>query len=362
MRFLKLACVLVLVLVIGCSRNESTLIDFQKITARLPDSLMLDFVKNSDIYAVVKGPDRIVAITSGYRLESNDDMNSIGYDTGYPSVGLEQAYSNADATKFYSLYRSTGNASINYSNDRGKSFAHYSYQASGDYKEGYILNESIVYFVTYKVDNNVARFKFFKANTSIANSHVQVSEMIIGANSEPKGMCFLDENNGCYVYTVTTGGCWIAITHDAGVSWTTHLVSAENPSGGQYKVMMLGNGSYIVLHPDKNRIFRSNDEAVSWSTVYLMGTLVSLEIQNIGNGTLRASSSNVNDDFGDICNLYESDNGGATWTKKNTNPFYGTHVKFYDSLNGIAYSRGILQVTNDGGVTWERKLFPVKIL
>lgn len=55
---------------------------------------------------------------------------------------------------------------------------------------------------------------------------------------------------------------------------------------------------------------------------------------------------------GTISQLVVSNDAGMTWEIKPAQ-FYGDRISFFDKKNGMAMSKQILQLTNDGGETWK---------
>jgi hypothetical protein len=132
-----------------------------------------------------------------------------------------------------------------------------------------------------------------------------------------------------------------------------------------YPIYMIGVSNVLRISPSTlmyyggDPYYLSNDNGQTITKYLWPGGFYLQRVGLLPGGNLYGLQNQRYDGFGSIADMYISADNGQSWQKKNTSSFYASVVKMYDNNNGIAYSGGILQTTNDGGATWSLKLFPI---
>jgi photosystem II stability/assembly factor-like uncharacterized protein len=125
---------------------------------------------------------------------------------------------------------------------------------------------------------------------------------------------------------------------DLGNSWQRNYTT---PANGR-KIFFLNDSTGWRFLNYYGGIFRTTDRGITWTTQH----------QSFNAEDLRF----IDQDIGFACSkteLIRTYDGGLNWTVMNL-PFQGelTFVQFINILTGVVAGKGILYITQDGGVTW----------
>jgi PKD repeat protein len=167
-----------------------------------------------------------------------------------------------------------------------------------------------------------------------------------------QGFCMGDPNGGYFeIYTTTDGG----------TTWTrTPQANIPNPLGtdeyGTVGQFCIGEDGTAFFNTTKGRIFISEDKGANWSVI---NTPI--------NDRIRIAFSDKNNGFvikaGDASQAYYTNDGGANWTKANSNHLFSSFIQYVKGTNGRMYISSSANTSIkagasysiDGGKTW--KLF-----
>ena len=178
---------------------------------------------------------------------------------------------------------------------------------------------------------------------SLANNAVQLLSEIT-TTLEPTQLFFT--NNKFILVAINGTKSFIFTSLDA-ASWNGPFLINDNTD-----ITTIVQGNDVTMAFNNDQLFVSHTEGESWieSSLPLLGKI--LDIEPINNNLIYAVIGIESDDsFGWISKLATSTDKGITWQSGNTK-FYADDISFFDQLHGIAMSKGILQVTHDGGITW----------
>jgi len=157
-------------------------------------------------------------------------------------------------------------------------------------------------------------------------------------------LTFWDKKNGLYI---TSNGS-IYRTSNGGDSWA--LTSEVLLNNEQLRDIVIDKKGKLVMCSDVN-IFVSQDSGNTWSakrtqSIFQPVYTVSFDKQNTGFAA------------GDSCVIIKSTDRGRSWNLSSSfiDSSYLLDFGVYDSLYAIAVgSSGVIMLTIDGGVTWQRK-------
>jgi len=166
------------------------------------------------------------------------------------------------------------------------------------------------------------------------------------------GFCMGDPLGGEYeLYTTTDGGTtWVAVD-GANIP---DPISGEYGYTGQYAV----SGDHIWFSTNKGRMYHSTDKGYTW-------TVAQTPISDFG-----GSSMSANFDFSSATkglivdvnnNLYETTDGGATWTDITNTGHYSTDIAAIPGMEGTYVNTGNsagVAYTNFNGHAWNQLTAP----
>ena len=145
---------------------------------------------------------------------------------------------------------------------------------------------------------------------------------------------------------------YYTLTTKDGLTWTKTYLLTTDSYVTDYVKGISGNNALILVQTDPLNYLLSKDEGKNWENIVLGFSGKVLFTQAIDDKTIFAViEQNPNGDAGTLSKLAKSFDAGQTWTVEPT-LFYGGKISFIDKLNGVATSKGTLQVTHDGGKTW----------
>jgi|GEM_PF-1744825 len=172
---------------------------------------------------------------------------------------------------------------------------------------------------------------------------------------------FVNTFTGYLLVNNSANDSFLLVTNDGGSTWTeTYLVSSGIRLN---KLFVLPNQpNFLYAYSTTNKqIYHSSNGGQTWQSY-------NLTIANSGINDLFAVDTQVafaisiasNDNIAAIADVYQTTNGGQSWQKINQNRIYADKIDFLNQTTGIATSRNVLQLTEDGGKTWRPLVYPLE--
>ena len=170
--------------------------------------------------------------------------------------------------------------------------------------------------------------------------------------NENDGFCMGDPINGEYeLYTTTDGGTTWTPVDGANIP---DPVSGEYGYTGQYAA----NGDHIWFSTNKGRIYHSADKGYTW-------TVAQTPVSDFGGSAMSANFDFSSATKGLIVdannNLYESLDGGASWTDITNTGHYSTDIAAIPGMEGTYVNTGNStgsSYTNFNGHAWNALVHP----
>lgn len=150
-------------------------------------------------------------------------------------------------------------------------------------------------------------------------------------------------------------------SNDGGLNWAgPQTMSAGSLGFNSFSDITSSN----LISYSKDYLLRSIDAGITWEKLSLDfipqgGELLDIAYNSFESKTLYAVVRKEVDYYGSISDIYKSTDLGTSWSKLNQHDIYADRVDFYNNPDGgVAVSRNILQISKDGGRTWEVIMFP----
>lgn len=140
----------------------------------------------------------------------------------------------------------------------------------------------------------------------------------------------------------------VMTSHDYGNSWTDEIISESDITGG----FQLIDQDFFVSKRRSGEIMISIDGAVSWDNIASNLTEVN-DVRFISKKVGFLINRIDNDRYGDIVDFYETRDGGLSWDKKNSLPFYGEAFSINQNGVVVSYTDDVIQISKDSGYSWE---------
>lgn len=245
-----------------------------------------------------------------------------------------------------------GPIETHFSFNNGSTFqANYSYPqaAFGDYWLGYIPIDEDSYFLhaaangkaskIIRIDNGkpTSDFKIVLNGYSILQGIVADGKLHVIANEVTNEQ---PSQSPLIHYFSST---------DMGNTWGEHYAFGEQ---NYQNVFLLGSqdlrfritsdNTLILYCPGKNFFFKSTDNGYWWTRTNL--SITPTDIFHFSKTRAYALFENT---------LYETSDGGVTWTIKVKLKYPSSYLNFINESTGVVYSKDYVGYTDDGGLTWK---------
>lgn len=153
------------------------------------------------------------------------------------------------------------------------------------------------------------------------------------------------------------------VSDNGGESWSEPIeMSAGTDEFNAFAIISEDN----LIAYNQEAMLKSTDGGATWDKVEFNFIPTGQELRRISyqrdnDNVLYAVVKKDEDDYGNISDIYRSTDLGESWNKLNSHDIYADNISFYNSPNsGVAVSRGVLQISSDGGVTWRVIMFPFR--
>lgn len=176
---------------------------------------------------------------------------------------------------------------------------------------------------------------------------------------------FWDESNGFCMGDPINGDFELYTTTDGGENWTiVDGADIPDPLNGEYGYVgqYAASGDHIWYTTNKGRLYHSPDKGYTW-------TVAQTPLSDFGGTTQSASfdfSSGTNGLVVDNTNnLYETTDGGDTWTELSSTGHYATDIAAIPGMEGTYVNTGGsdgVSFTNFNGHVWTQLEFPGAVL
>lgn len=230
--------------------------------------------------------------------------------------------------------------------------------------DGMIVSRFKKSHAAYEIEDGV---KFYK----LINGKPEPVSAVASNDYTPIDLEFFDENVGYTLLTEFNNSypgyskiMYLSKTEDGGNTWSEpERILKSNVIPQKISNMLLTGPNTIVLYSDKkingtSHMFVSENGGGSWNT----GFLPSDHINSIQFITSKigyyVDDTQLNYHQYRKGNIYKTIDSGKTWNKINESDVYVNHVFFINETTGIAYTDNVLQITHDGGKTWELLIHP----
>ncbi|WP_370089599.1 WD40/YVTN/BNR-like repeat-containing protein [Ekhidna sp.] len=367
MNFKSIALMIIIFTIFSCETSDSTFIDYLQVSTDLKEGSFQytgDF-ESQELLAQLNSDGRIYGYGGGNRFYTDDLFYTIELTRGFISYD----YFEYNGTHLFSFEFDfdRGEVTLNESSDQGITF---------DIKvivpdRNWVDDDEIYY---YPIDDergwlllggNFSETEVIKINGSSYESKGMIS-------GEFPASIYFDGDIG---YALTDN--WpddfktIHKTTDGGETWrriSSFNLECCSSSRSEYNTTNIksygdfvftfntynDDGAYGGFNRDVGGswFYVSRDGGISWDFIdHDNITSVQFISENTAYGIQETTSG--------VTNLYKSTNGGTTWSQV-SDLIYADRIFFQDENNGLAMTESILQITNDGGRSWELLLFPIE--
>lgn len=375
------------VILLGCSEKDSFLIENTEL--EIPTLKLKELSDASIFYVNVKGRNQITGFTDDFAFQTNNTFNSYQKVIGGMNSGWElltefprPEYSEGRQTLFlkwddsdhqgweilsrlYHYHPASGNFVVYYDlyllKDEDNKFIYpYNYYGTISNPRAFFHSQNNGWIIArYTRNSNGPDQNLFPhgirvyridGSQSLVNNHISIIE---GYQYVPADLFFLNDSEGYILANKSTDESgYLFKTTDGGHTW---VIIGTFPKKTK-KIHIIDSNHITISH--EGGFFATQDGGSVWSETTLGENMITSHMAK--DGTLFASVVIGSDQVETICKLYLSQDKGLTWNPVNGKSFYGRKINFIDKDLGVAYSSSLLQLTRDGGKTWELLAFRLK--
>ncbi len=378
----------ILIILFGCSEKDAFLIENTELD--IP-TLKLKELSDAGIFHIdIKGYNQISGFTNDFAFRTNNAFNSYQKNTGginsdwelltefsrpnYSPDGSETYFLKWDywnhqgwviTSRLYHYHPASGEF-VGYFDkyllkDEDKNFIYpYSYDGTISHPRAFLRSENNGWMIARFIrgsngpDQNLfphgIRVYKIDGSQSLIDNHISIIE---GYDYTPANIFFLNDTEGYILANKSTSESgYLFKTIDGGHTWTTIGTLSKKVD----KLYVMDSDHIIVSH--EGGFFSTQNGGAVWSETTLGENMITSHMTK--DGILFASIVIESDQVEAICKLYVSQDKGLTWNLVNGKSFYGRKINFFDKHFGVAYGTRVLQLTRDGGRTWELLAFPLE--
>ena len=359
---------------IGCETSEDSLLDFLSVEPNLPPAA-LEFTgtgASQPIIARINESNTIYGSGHGKRFYTTDYFQTInlsGNVTGEEFIEL-------DGPHVLKAHHENSRLVLEESSNYGFSFNPKLTIPVGN------ADEYAFYFLTHQsgwvVREMDGIFQILKVEGDAVNVISSIESSSANPYSAPHSIHFTNATDGVLVLNNGLEGVVKSIfrTTDGGETWT-----------GPFELSLRnGNSSapldFATIIGHNNLLYSAAEEGKSLDYLYVSrdgGLTWDFQQHEEGYEGLRGFQF-LNDKVGyairtieylpqyertrvaSVGYLYKTTNGGATWAAASNRVIYGDRIFFLNENVGLAMSFGVLQLTRDGGKSWQLLLYPINAL
>ncbi len=370
---LKISLLFLALSATSCIKNEKTILDSIDISVNGKD---LDQLTNAqDLVAWIDEENIISGFGGDYFFQTSDYFESTWIQSGkLEGKVLFKDYSNI-------ITREGGNFNdllIKKSNDYGQNYnvilsipsivigqrnGNLVEVGNHDFGTVHFISPNRGYFFSYFHSNypgsNEDGIKIYRILNGEANFRAYLSDLYTG-----KDIYFRDKNNGFLLTHDNvqgyTNNSYVFTTSDGGYNWDGPFKNLNNI---EFNRVLALSDTRVLAYGDQEQsstnstLSISDDGGMNWQKVDCnCGDIVDLQFVDEQFGFLVSKS--LADGVGQTHSLYKSIDGGASWLKTGTHNIYGDHLAFINEKVGIATSGRTVELTENGGNSWELLVFP----
>lgn len=366
---MRLAAIFLLLFVGACTKDT---ILFEQIT--IESHAITDFTSScNDLHAQMESGTDVIVYTMPFSLHSDDDFQTLSYaefEEDVSQCGMMVAYFDgltswvrqpSPAFDYLIRHSFDGKPPLTLLNDHSE----FTFTPPLNPFDSKTL-------LPYFIDDN----RFLIGTRPFGGSTIDIYEADVASRTATKVGTTNTLPSTFYPGSIQyAGGTWILIgynpldgeqlavvTSPDLATWQGPYMLATLPSTEYWIDEISGGGDVMVARaitkdflthqfdPPQPVHYVSSDHGQTWTV--LSPYLNILHTQVMDSGTIYAVSRVNSGDRGTVSQLAKSSDGGILWTKESP-LFYGERISFYDNSNGLAMSHGTLQVTHNGGKSWQ---------
>jgi hypothetical protein len=365
MKYLNTLFFLILFSCTSC--KDATLLDFQPAYHNV-DTSKSNALKEIRFYKMVS-PNNIIGLGYNIVFETRDKFKTgdiFSKNDGFYASYIAYASNNSD-----SLVLTSGNIFSLYA-DRGKkplktiSLPPYNidytppgqpYRETGihNYKDSHFFNSKEGVVLVDYLGNSHSEILIYKITDF--NRYDTLSKIAFSFPNSGRAvglkLKMVNDNIGyMFVADNKTSDYYLMKTVDRCKTWTLIPTKISNGSKGLIDLIVLSENQIVVWGENG---LTSSDGGKTWSP-WLVNSEISRNytgLYKINSQILYASYElPIRDAWGFHNKLIKSTDSGKTW-KEIGGPFYGGNIQFYDENNALAGNGALVQISNNGGLSWE---------
>jgi len=308
----------------------------------------------------------------------------------YSFDGLKTTFQNEIPYGWQIVYFENKNIVIHRKNGTSSSWAGFSTMTSNDYGKTFtaqitkswvfqertyapaFLNHDYGIFFTRPnaTNGNISSIDAYKIT---GNSYAKISNVLLNSSGYiyPKLFSFIDDQNIFFIaYEVNNNGSFLVQSNDGGYTWSTqptgtlppidNYLNNEFPHYDYLEIISPTKHVFYDTHLNWNGeewlkyldLYYSYDSGRNWALkeLNLPGYINSIQFVDENTGFLLVKNSI--DTPSKKGTIYKSTDAGETWVKL-IPEVYANEIYFENETNGIASFKNIIQITKDGGQSWE---------
>lgn len=360
------------------SENDALLIDEVAIEPVI--NPVTQFITTGDkIYGYMVDDTTIIGFGGGYAYFTENLFDSLFYVADNISVADDIVYNDFENIVIYPTnVATTGDLRFDESNDFGGSYITkftksqnestviegINVTGTHDYSAVSFVNKDLAWvFSNYTANEGGSVFdsgiKVYLMLRDFINNEIQFNLLTeLSSNLQLLDAVFSDIDNG-FMLVDDGDNLLMLLSTDGGLGWNIP-VGIDASASGLNKIEIFSDNQWFVYSTNTPSIYSTSNAGETWQSTTLnngTGTIVDVFVVDETHAFVALKLDE--DEIASIGHVFKTSNSGNSWEQANEQLLYVDELDFISPERGIAVSQNVMQLTTNGGETWELLVHPL---